>query len=60
MKYAIALAALAALTACGVDGAPVRPSKNDSALARPPNASAKPEPGKWIGGNVSVHTAAVL
>ncbi len=59
MRYLIALAALAALTACGVDGAPIRPG-NDTALAPAKNATAKPDPDKWISGTVSVHTATSL
>ncbi|MCQ0092021.1 hypothetical protein [Roseovarius sp. M141] len=59
MRYLVALAALIALTACGVDGAPVQPAK-DSVLAPARNASPKPEPDEWIGGTVSVHTGATL
>lgn len=59
MRYATAILALAMLTACGVDGAPVRPDA-DSPQAPAPNASHKPEPGKWIGGTLSMHTAAKL
>ncbi len=59
MRYAIALAALTALTACGVDGAPVRPS-DDSGATPARNATSKPDPDKWIGGTASIHTAATL
>ena len=58
MRFAIALMTLAALTACGVDGAPIRPEKDSVAPAR--NAPSTPVAGKWIGGSASVHTAAVL
>jgi predicted small lipoprotein YifL len=58
MKYVVAFMALAALAACGVDGAPIRPEKD---RAQPPrNAPSAPVPGKWIGGTVSVHTGMVL
>ncbi len=59
MRYLFALAALTALTACGVDGAPIRPSDNNgSAPAR--NASPKPDPDNWISGTASMHTATTL
>jgi len=58
MKPLIILAALTALTACGVGGAPIKPGSQDE-LATPPNASPRPANGV-IGGTMSVHTAAVL
>ncbi len=59
MRYLIAVAALTAFTACGVDGAPVSPS-GDSVQATTRNATSKPDPDKWIGGTASMHTAATL
>jgi predicted small lipoprotein YifL len=59
MKYLIVIMALVALTACGVDGAPVRPG-DDSVPGPARNATVKPEPDKWISGTVSVHTATTL
>lgn len=56
MKYLAALLALTALAACGVDGAPVQPAKASGGK----NATAVPEPGKWISGTVSAHTATTI
>ena len=58
MRHLIALAALAALTACGVDGAPIRPGSQDE-LAPAPNATPKAANGV-LGGTVSAHTATTL
>ncbi|WP_171054484.1 hypothetical protein [Roseovarius arcticus] len=58
MKYLITFVALAALAACGVDGAPIRPSSQDE-LAPAPNATPKAANGV-IGGTVSAHTATTL
>lgn len=59
MRYLVVLAALGALAACGVDGAPIRPSDdNGSAAAR--NATTKPDPDNWISGTASMHTATTL
>jgi predicted small lipoprotein YifL len=58
MKYLMTIAAVTALAACGVDGAPIRPgSQNELAPAR--NATPAPANG-MIGGTMSVHTATTL
>ncbi len=59
MRFALAFATLIALSACGVDGAPVRPDESDSASGGR-KATVKPDTDDWITGTVSMHTAATL
>lgn len=59
MKYLIVLAAVAALSACGVDGPPERPAKKD-VTAQTRKGTPEPAPGKWITGTAKVHTAVTL
>ncbi len=59
MRHAIAIMALAALTACGVDGVPIRPGSQDE-LAPARNATPETSGQDWIGGTASVHTATTL
>ena len=56
MKQLIALLALAALTACGVDGVPERPNPN-GALVPGKNVSPQSNGSDWISGTISMHTA---
>ncbi len=58
MKHLIALLTLAALAACGVDGAPIRPGSQDE-LAPARNDTPTAANGV-IGGSVSAHTATTL
>ncbi len=59
MRNLFVLAVLTALSACGVDGPPVRPA-DDNGLAPAKNATPKPDPGDWISGTASIHTATTL
>ena len=52
MRHVFAILALAALTACGVDGVPERPGRNDD--------TSKSDSSDWISGTVSMHTATRL
>ncbi|MFX0542182.1 hypothetical protein ACEWPM_010680 [Roseovarius sp. S4756] len=57
MRLVTILAAVTALSACGVDGAPIRPGSQDE-LA--PARNQTPVTSGPIGGTSSVHAGAVL
>jgi predicted small lipoprotein YifL len=59
MKVILALSAILALTACGVDGPPVRPAAETSAGTRTGGNDSKLG-SDWISGTINVHTAVSL
>lgn len=59
MKVILALTAILALAACGVDGPPVRPSVKTTVGTGSKDGSASVT-NDWISGNMSVHVGASL
>ncbi|MEI4263035.1 hypothetical protein [Roseovarius sp. D0-M9] len=57
MRIVVILMALTAVSACGVDGAPIRPGSQDE-LA--PAKNQRPVTSGPIGGTVSAHAGVVL
>ncbi|MEB8388602.1 argininosuccinate lyase [Rhodobacteraceae bacterium KMM 6894] len=59
MKVIFVLTAVLGLTACGVDGPPVRPAAKTSVGSGSKDGSASVT-NDWISGNVSVHVGAAV